>query len=124
VNCCLCGSPDNVENAHPVERGMGGRGSKAPQLELVTFPLCARSGGNTDPSACHGAHHHGIIELEPTSDRHLRYRSTNVAKSPSYRNAVSALTKRGLRLDGLWHTALYEDADFDAIDAPREQVSR
>jgi hypothetical protein len=108
---------------------MGGRGEKAPLLELLTFPLCASGGklaasGNHDPASCHGAHHAGLLELQPTTDRHLRYRSTNVAKSPCYREAVKALERRGLRLDGLWHTALYEGADFDAIDAPREEVTR
>jgi hypothetical protein len=106
---------------------MGGRGEKAPRLDLLTFPLCAGSGGNTSPESCHGAHHAGFLALEPAAGGHLRYRARPALfdDNPTARRAVRALEARGVNLDGLWHTALYEDADFDAIDAPiGEEVTR
>lgn len=119
MNCCICGSPRNVENAHPFEKGMGGRGAKAPEIELLTFPLCADTGGNTDPTSCHGAHHAGILELDVTSDLHLRYRSTRAAQDRENAKAASALKSRHVHLDGLWHVAPHIETDFDAVDEPR-----
>ena len=120
-NCCICGNPSNVENAHPFAKGMGGRGPKAPARELVTFPLCAGTAGNTDPTSCHGAHHAHYLMLDVTTDGRLAYRSTRLleADTNDARAARKALTRRGLRLDGLWQIARYEYDEWDAVDVPR-----
>lgn len=125
-NCVICFSSRNVENAHPYERGMGGRGKKAPAAELLTFPMCAGTGGNTSPESCHGAHHAGFLDLDVTKDNRLRYRSTRAleADNAQARQARKALDSRGLFLDGLWHVALYEQTDPDTVDVPRETIER
>jgi hypothetical protein len=114
VNCCLCGNPTGVENAHPKPKGMGGRGKKAPPDELATKPLCAGAGGNNDPTSCHGAHHAGHLNLRVT-DGVLEYRR---ALTLPWRVAF-ALTSRGLILDGKWHPQRYaDDFDPDTVDGP------
>jgi len=117
--CAICASPNNVENAHIDPKKMGGRGPKAPEGADETRPLCAGSGGNTEPATCHGANEAGFLALGLTADGHLRYRSTRAleADNSQARTAKAALTKRGVKLDGNWHTAAYEDTDPDAIDA-------
>lgn len=111
--CAICGSGRNIEAAHIAAKGMGGRGSKAPADAHDTAPLCAGSGGNTDRNSCHGANHSGDLAIRRNRQGLLEYR-------PSVRYA-SALRRRGVRCrDGAWHTALYEGADPDAIDAPND----
>ena len=122
MNCCLCGSPANVENAHPDPKGMGGRGKKAPTLAFLTKPLCAGNGsGNLDVTSCHGAHHAAYLVLDMGTGDVLRYCSTAALQehTPSARKARLALTARGLRLDGMWHGQQYrDDFDPDTVDAP------
>ena len=111
--CAICGSPNKVENAHITAKGMGGRGVKAPDDAHLTVPLCAGTGGNTDPRSCPGANHAGFLALTPTywflTDR-----------------APKALQRRLGTRDGLQHAYRYLDADMDAIDAPAalDQVPR
>ena len=102
--CIICGSPNNIEEAHVVNKGMGGRGPKAPVDADLTVPLCAGTGGSTDPASCHGAHHAGYLVLTPD-----RWMLTD--------SAPATLRRRLKARDGLWHPYAYRDTDPDAIDA-------
>jgi hypothetical protein len=114
--CAICASPHKVESAHLTDKGMGGRGSKAPESAHDTAPLCAGSGGNTDPRSCHGAHHAGYMELQRTADGHLRYRTTSALDGKGAAKVRASLARRRVMCDGLWHVALYECTDPDGID--------
>jgi len=103
--CSVCGSPRNIENAHLVNKGMGGRGPKAPSGSDDTTPLCAGSGGNTDPRSCHGANHAGELALKRDDSGSLWYRPTGKT------------ARRLGKAEGNWYVALYEHADPDTIDA-------
>lgn len=115
-NCVLCGSPANVEAAHIDPKKMGGRGPKAPEGADETRPLCAGMGGNNSPDSCHGANEAGYLALALTADGHLRYCSTLALEADTACADKRALEKRGLKVDGAWHVALYEQTDFDAVD--------
>jgi len=109
--CAICGSTRNVENAHPFDKRMGGRGSKAPAHELVTVPLCAGTGGNTDPSACHGAVHAHHVELS------MRDGALWFAADDLY---AAILRLRGVRLRAhRWYAARFVNADPDAMPEAR-----
>ncbi len=106
--CAICGSPRKVEAAHIAHKGMGGRGEKAPADWDDTVPLCAGTGGNTDPNSCHGAQHAGYLAVKRT-DTGVKWMLTA--------SAPAALKRRlGVKHDGLWTPARYLDADPDAID--------
>lgn len=103
--CSICGSPNNIESAHIVSKGMGGdpAGNRTD-----TTPLCAGSGGNTDSRSCHGAHHNGELALKRHDNGSLWY------------TAKGKTAKRLGVKEGQWRLALYEHTDPDAIDAPRD----
>lgn len=109
--CAICGrnAHARIEGAHTDHKGMGGRGEKAPDGWDTTHPLCAGTGGNTDPDSCHGAHHDGALELRDNPDGTLSYRANA--------RYAALLRRRGVRArEGQWHVALNEDKDPDAID--------
>lgn len=119
--CAICGRPESrgnrVENAHITDKGMGGRGPKAPADAHDTVQLCAGTGGNTDPKSCHGANHAGQLRLKRDAAGRLEF-----CPGMEY---TRVLRRRGVYCkDGGWYLARYEDADFDAIDCPREELTR
>lgn len=106
--CAVCGSARNIENAHITDKGMGGRGSKAPDGWDDTAPLCAGTGGNTDPTSCHGAHHHGLLALRQ-DDRGVLWVTVQAAYAKTLR-------RRGVKIREGWEApAQYQGKDSDEI---------
>lgn len=106
--CAVCGSARNIENAHITDKGMGGRGTKAPDGWDDTTPLCAGTGGNTDKNACHGAHHHGDLTMRADSDGLLWISVTE--------RYAKILRRRGVKIRAGWEApAKYQGKDSDEV---------
>lgn len=125
-HCIICARPASpyfaVDAAHVDPKKMGGRGPKAPADAHDTFDLCSNTGGNTDPSTCHGGNEAGLMDIRRSEAGNAMFLVRADLESRESDVLADRLAQRLKVKRGLWYFAPYEDVDFDSIDAPREAV--
>lgn len=100
--CAICARPA-VDDAHEHNKGMGGRGAKAPEGHDDSAPLCRE---------CHDADHARSLEWRHT-DGILEYKPDAVY--------AALLHAKGIRcMADCWNVALYEGCELNELpDEPR-----